>query len=79
MTIIVKNIESLPKINTKIMINIGNPDRAFYFAKTPNEGVGLARIEFIIEDRALGAVTPAHGFPLCSQNVAWLKDAPPEF
>ena len=28
-----KNIESLPKITTKIMINIGNPDRAFYFAK----------------------------------------------
>jgi len=51
--LIVKNIESLPKINTKIMINIGNPDRAFYFAKTPNEGVGLARIEFII-NRMIG-------------------------
>jgi len=47
------NIKSLPKINTKLMINIGNPDRAFYFAKTPNEGVGLARIEFII-NRMIG-------------------------
>ena len=48
-----KNIESLPNITTKIMINIGNPDRAFYFANIPNEGVGLARIEFII-NRMIG-------------------------
>ena len=47
------NIGSLPNITTKIMINIGNPDRAFYFAKIPNEGVGLARIEFII-NRMIG-------------------------
>ena len=51
--LISKNIKSLPEIGTKIMINIGNPDRAFYFAKTPNEGVGLARIEFII-NRMIG-------------------------
>ena len=48
-----KNIESLPNITTKIMLNIGNPDRAFYFAQIPNEGVGLARIEFII-NRMIG-------------------------
>lgn len=48
-----KKIESLPKITTKIMLNIGNPDRAFYFASTPNDGVGLARIEFII-NRMIG-------------------------
>ena len=47
------NIGSLPNITTKIMLNIGNPDRAFYFAKIPNEGVGLARIEFII-NRMIG-------------------------
>ena len=35
------------------MINIGNPDRAFYFANIPNDGVGLARIEFII-NRMIG-------------------------
>ena len=51
--LISKKIKSLPKINTKIMINIGNPDRAFYFANTPNDGVGLARIEFII-NRMIG-------------------------
>ncbi|SVA63080.1 uncharacterized protein METZ01_LOCUS115934 [marine metagenome] len=48
-----KKIESLPKITTKIMLNIGNPDRAFYFASMPNDGVGLARIEFII-NRMIG-------------------------
>ena len=48
-----KKIESLPKITTKIMLNIGNPDRAFYFANMPNDGVGLARIEFII-NRMIG-------------------------
>ncbi|MCK5905649.1 MAG: phosphoenolpyruvate synthase, partial [Gammaproteobacteria bacterium] len=51
--LISKKIGSLPNITTKIMINIGNPDRAFYFAKIPNEGVGLARIEFII-NRMIG-------------------------
>ncbi len=48
-----EKIESLPKIATNIMVNIGNPDRAFYFANTPNQGVGLARIEFII-NRMIG-------------------------
>ena len=33
---------------TKVMMNVGNPDRAFDFAQVPNEGVGLARLEFII-------------------------------
>ncbi len=51
--LISKKIGSLPKITTKIMLNIGNPDRAFYFANIPNEGVGLARIEFII-NRMIG-------------------------
>src|SRR5580700_9320669 len=45
-----RNIEldSLPEIPVKIMMNIGNPDRAFDFAGLPNKGVGLARLEFII-------------------------------
>ena len=41
-------IKSMPKISTKIMINIGNPSRAFDFSSIPNSGVGLARLEFII-------------------------------
>ena len=38
----------MPKLPTKIMMNIGNPSRAFDFNNIPNEGVGLARLEFII-------------------------------
>ena len=34
----------------KIMMNVGNPDMAFGFAKTPNDGVGLARLEFVINN-----------------------------
>ena len=41
-------LDSLPDIPVKIMMNVGNPDRAFDFASIPNYGVGLARIEFII-------------------------------
>jgi pyruvate,water dikinase len=50
-----KNIEldSLPEIPVKIMMNVGNPDRAFDFASIPNHGVGLARLEFII-NRMIG-------------------------
>ncbi|WP_159564181.1 phosphoenolpyruvate synthase [Budvicia diplopodorum] len=43
----------LPDIPLKIMMNVGNPDRAFDFARLPNEGVGLARLEFII-NRMIG-------------------------
>jgi pyruvate, water dikinase len=46
-------IDELPKLPLKIMMNIGNPDRAFDFACLPNEGVGLARLEFII-NRMIG-------------------------
>jgi pyruvate,water dikinase len=41
-------LDSLPDIPVKIMMNVGNPDRAFDFANIPNHGVGLARLEFII-------------------------------
>ncbi|EKM3681856.1 phosphoenolpyruvate synthase [Vibrio alginolyticus] len=42
------SVDALPALPTKIMMNVGNPDRAFDFAQIPNEGVGLARLEFII-------------------------------
>jgi len=38
----------LPELPVKIMMNVGNPDRAFDFANIPNAGVGLARLEFVI-------------------------------
>ncbi|GAM60180.1 phosphoenolpyruvate synthase [Vibrio ishigakensis] len=41
-------VDALPILDTKVMMNVGNPDRAFGFALIPNEGVGLARLEFII-------------------------------
>ncbi len=42
------NLENLPKTNTKIMMNVGNPESAFKYSSIPNDGVGLAREEFII-------------------------------
>jgi pyruvate,water dikinase len=46
-------LDSLPALPVKIMMNVGNPDRAFDFAAIPNKGVGLARLEFII-NRMIG-------------------------
>ncbi|WP_181297349.1 phosphoenolpyruvate synthase [Pseudomonas sp. Q2-TVG4-2] len=47
------SIDAMPELPFKIMMNVGNPDRAFDFAQLPNEGVGLARLEFII-NRMIG-------------------------
>ncbi|MDO5651893.1 MAG: phosphoenolpyruvate synthase [Moraxella sp.] len=47
------SIETMPPLAFKIMMNVGNPDRAFGFAQIPNEGIGLARLEFII-NRMIG-------------------------
>ena len=47
------DIASMPEIPFNIMLNVGNPDRAFAFQALPNEGVGLARLEFII-NRMIG-------------------------
>ncbi|MEG3113116.1 phosphoenolpyruvate synthase [Pantoea sp. T14] len=46
-------VDEMPDLPLKIMMNVGNPDRAFDFACLPNEGVGLARLEFII-NRMIG-------------------------
>ena len=46
-------VDKLPKIPIKIMMNVANPDKAFSFSKIPNHGVGLARLEFII-NRMIG-------------------------
>ncbi|MCX8164094.1 MAG: pyruvate, water dikinase [Aquificaceae bacterium] len=42
------NLQELPKTKTKIMMNVGNPESAFKYSSIPNDGVGLAREEFII-------------------------------
>jgi pyruvate,water dikinase len=46
-------LDALPAPPVRIMMNVGNPDRAFDFASIPNHGVGLARLEFII-NRMIG-------------------------
>lgn len=43
-------LNNMPPLSTKIMMNVGNPDRAFSFCSTPNAGVGLARMEFVINN-----------------------------
>jgi pyruvate,water dikinase len=48
-----RNIAEMPDLPFKIMMNVGNPDRAFAFAGLPNAGIGLARLEFII-NRMIG-------------------------
>ena len=46
-------LDRMPEIPVRIMMNVGNPDRAFAFAALPHHGVGLARLEFII-NRMIG-------------------------
>jgi pyruvate,water dikinase len=41
-------LDAMPELPLKIMMNVGNPERAFQFASLPHEGVGLARLEFVI-------------------------------
>jgi pyruvate,water dikinase len=43
-------LDSMPPVPVKVMMNVGNPERAFSFAQIPNAGVGLARLEFIINN-----------------------------
>jgi pyruvate,water dikinase len=42
------DLDRMPDLKVKVMMNVGNPERAFHFAALPNAGVGLARLEFII-------------------------------
>jgi len=51
--IVTSRIDSMPDVPLKVMMNVGNPDRAFDFARLPHAGVGLARLEFII-NRMIG-------------------------
>jgi len=46
-------VDNMPEIPLKVMMNVGNPDRAFDFARLPHAGIGLARLEFII-NRMIG-------------------------
>ena len=51
--VLTSSIDEMPELPMKIMMNVANPDRAFAFASLPHAGVGLARLEFII-NRMIG-------------------------
>ena len=44
------SLDAMPDLPLGVMMNIGNPERAFHFASLPNAGVGLARLEFVINN-----------------------------
>lgn len=44
------NVDTMPELPVKVMLNVGNPERAFDFQSIPNSGVGLARLEFLISN-----------------------------
>ena len=48
--VISRDLGTMPDIDTKIMMNVGNPELAFEFSQLPNGGVGLARVEFVINN-----------------------------
>ena len=50
---VITRLDEMPESPTKIMLNVGTPDQAFAFSKLPNKGVGLARLEFVI-NRQIG-------------------------
>jgi len=45
-----QDLGDLPKVGMKIMMNVGNPETAFTFGQLPNDGIGLARLEFVINN-----------------------------
>ena len=51
--VVTSRIDAMPELSLKVMMNVGNPDRAFDFARLPSAGVGLARLDFII-NRMIG-------------------------
>ncbi len=61
------NIAKVPNLPTNLMMNVGEPSQAFIFAQIPNEGVGLARLEFIITE-----YIKVH--PLALLNLSKLKN-----
>jgi pyruvate,water dikinase len=48
--VITSDLSNLPDLPLKVMMNVGNPELAFDFAQLPNAGVGLARLEFVINN-----------------------------
>jgi pyruvate,water dikinase len=79
-------LDRMPPSPTKIMMNVGNPELAFEFSRLPNEGVGLARLEFIINKNVgvhpkalieLDAQTPEIKAQIAERTAGY--DSPTEF
>ncbi|WP_226343720.1 phosphoenolpyruvate synthase [Agilicoccus flavus] len=51
--VVTTELDAMPEVGVGLMMNVGTPDQAFSFSKLPNAGVGLARLEFII-NRQIG-------------------------
>ncbi|MEE1650410.1 phosphoenolpyruvate synthase [Brachybacterium sp. J144] len=52
-TVTTSQVDAMPEIPTRIMMNVGNPEQAFSFSRLPHQGVGLARLEFLV-NRQIG-------------------------
>ncbi|NUP35277.1 MAG: phosphoenolpyruvate synthase, partial [Streptomycetaceae bacterium] len=67
-TVTETTLDDMPDVPVKIMMNVGTPEQAFEFSRLPNKGVGLARLEFII-NRQIG-IHPKALLELDSQEPA---------
>ena len=72
----IKEIDVAQKINTKtkIFMNVANPQKAFEFSKLPNQGVGLARMEFIIN--TMVKAHPMALFDMCNDCLLYTSPSP---
>ena len=56
----------------RIMMNVGNPETAFSFGQLPNEGIGLARLEFVSWTQHLAVAGYTYHFTTCSMDNLWI-------
>src|SRR5690606_6642672 len=59
----------MPELPVKLMMNVASPDRAFAFAAIPNQGVGLARLEFIVNNAVGVHPNALHAWPDVTEEV----------
>src|SRR5690606_6427756 len=62
-------LDAMPELPVKLMMNVASPDRAFAFAAIPNQGVGLARLEFIVNNAVGVHPNALHAWPDVTEEV----------
>lgn len=67
-------LEGLPELPFKIMMNVGNPERAFDFQRLPHRGIGLARLEFIINNTIGVHPKALFGYDMMEQELKDIID-----